>query len=155
VTTNKLRFAALSFSIACTSPQAGTDARAPTDASAPPTVAITDAAPVDAQDEPDAAPDIDAMSDRAMNMVEHVAALIDANKRDCRVLGEKLSEYYRENAAFVVQAKELYATMPEADRKKIQKRFRKRFDAAWRTLQPTIKKCKDDSNVKDVLDKVF
>lgn len=127
------------------------------DATAVPEASVEAATPVDAGPDGDDfdASDMEAMSTRAMGMIEHTAGLIDANKKSCVDLGQKLAAYYDENAAFIVAAKVAYGAMPHANRRKLQQRFRKRFDAAWTKLQPTIKKCKDEPNVKDVLDKVF
>jgi hypothetical protein len=147
--------------IGCTTPQTqpSVDASAAPSASVAPSASTPVVVAVDAAAESaaprDAGADVQAMSERAMGMIEHVAKLITANKNDCAALGQRLEDYYEENDAFIVEAKRVYGTMPGADRKVIQKSFRQRFDTAWTTLQPTVKKCKDDPKVKDVLDKVF
>jgi hypothetical protein len=103
----------------------------------------------------DGAVDVDAMSEIGMKKIEEIAALIYANREHCDAVGERAAEYYRENVAFIDDAKDVYGKMPANDRRVIQKRHRARFDAAWKKLQPVVKKCKEDDNVKMVLDKIF
>lgn len=92
---------------------------------------------------------------RAMTMLEDVAALVQASKGDCALMGEKLGDYYSRNAAFAEEAKSAYETMPQKERRPIQVRYRARFRAVWKRLRPGLQKCQKQPQVSHVLDELL
>jgi hypothetical protein len=107
---------------------------------------------VDASDE-DA--DVEHMSEKGMRVLDEIATLVEANKRDCDALGARLEAYYEEEGQFVLAAKAAFAKLAPPEKKALQTRYRTRFNATWKRIQPGMKACKDNASVKTVLDKVL
>lgn len=134
------------------------------DAGAPRDVAVViEAAPVasaivDASSEPedastDASVDVDALAAQGIGMIEEVSSLIHADEKDCEKMGNDLDAYYTKNGGLIDSMKDTYMKMSKAERKPLQTRYRPRFDAAWKKLQPGLKKCKEQPQLKKILSK--
>ena len=122
---------------------------------------VADASPHDASEEPrppfeepDGAVDVPAMSERGMQMIEEIAARIHENRGDCAKVADAIDQYYKDNEALVQRMKSIYEGMERDKRAVLQKRYRPRFDVAWKRLQPVLKKCKDNDRVKHALDEL-
>jgi ABC-type transporter Mla subunit MlaD len=121
-------------------------------------VAPTDATALGAAEAPDAADAPDAHADafdNAIQMLEEAAALIHANEGNCEVMGKRLDEFRQRHNEFLTGFETLFETMPQAERKVVQARYRARFKAAWAKLRPGVGKCKQEPTVNLVLQKLW
>jgi len=133
-------------------PDAGRSRDAAVEA-APVTSAVVDASSEPEDASADAALDIDALSAQGIGMIEEIASLIQTDEKDCDKMGSDLDAYYTKNGGLIDSMKDIYMKMPKAERKPIQTRYRPRFDAAWKKLQPGLKKCKEQPQLKTLLRK--
>jgi hypothetical protein len=138
------------------------DTRAIVDAGAPAPSSSVDAfvvtaADASAQTEPDAAEDasvdLDAVSEQGMRMIEEASGIIQANIGDCDKMGAALDAYYAKHRAAIDFTTDTYRTLSKEERKPIQTKYRPRFDLAWKALQPGLKKCKQQPQIKEIFKK--
>ncbi len=123
------------------------------EASAHPNVDV-DASPTEIVD---AEADV-ALKDRvesAIDLLENAGEIVQANLADCEKMGERLEEYRQKHLDAVTQVDIMYEPKYDAELKKLQPVYRKRFKAAWAKVRPGVTKCKGTPTVKRVILEVW
>lgn len=134
---------------ACKSQPMTVDSAAP-----PPAVtATTDAA----SEVVDAAEELtpDEVLERSMKMLEEVATIVQANAADCDAMATRLEEYYRAHADAIRMGHQTFDRLSDDARARVQAKYRERYHAAWRRLQPGAKKCQSSERIRNVTDRLF
>lgn len=93
-------------------------------------------------------------AEKAMQLIERAATVIDMNKSDCDVMGDKLNKILDENAAFVADAKARVDKMSEAEKNALQARYRQRLMAVKNKMQDGMAKCAQNAKVASALRRV-
>lgn len=137
-----------------TSHAGGLDARVDAPIEAATTDAIPEAGglPADASDE-DAG--IEEGADKAMDLLGQLATLVEANKANCNLLAQRLDAFYDVNGPFIEHARRTYYALKEPEQLELRKKHQAQFMKNWRRFQPTMKVCKDNPNLKAVLNRAL
>jgi len=94
------------------------------------------------------------MVEKAVQILERVASIVQMNQDDCNVMGDKLTKVVDENAAFLASAKSRADAMPPAERSAIESRYRTRVLAAIAKMRPGMQKCGSNPKVQSALARV-
>lgn len=94
------------------------------------------------------------MVEKAVQILERIASVVDANQNDCNIMGDKLGKIVDENAAFLAQAKARADALPPGERNAIESRFRGRIMAAIGKMRPGMMKCGSNPKVQSALARV-
>jgi predicted small metal-binding protein len=94
------------------------------------------------------------MMEKAVQILERVASIVQMNQDDCNTMGDKLSKVVDENAAFLAQAKSRADAMPSAERTALENRYRGRILAAIGKMKPGMDKCGANPKVQGALSRI-
>jgi hypothetical protein len=120
---------------------------------------LVDASPADASDASDASldadVDLDAMSEESLRLLGELGRLVESNQRDCNVLAARLDAFYDEHATFIKTARRTYKNAGHPRQAELRRLYEPRFTATWKRFQPGMKRCKDNTAIKAVIDKAL
>jgi hypothetical protein len=94
------------------------------------------------------------MIEKAVQIFERVATVVQMNQSDCGVMGDKLGKVVDENAAFLASAKSRADAMPARERSAIEARYRPRILAAVEKMRPGMAKCGSNPKVTAALGRI-
>jgi hypothetical protein len=94
------------------------------------------------------------MMEKAVQILERVATVVQMNQSDCDMMGDKLTKVVDENAAFLASAKSRADAMPSGERTALESRYRPRILAAIEKMRPGMAKCGTNPKVKGALSRV-
>jgi hypothetical protein len=99
----------------------------------------------------------DATSDqaeKAVVLMEQVANVIDANKANCDVMGDKLAAWGDANAAQLKQMKESGKTLTAEQKKAFSAKYDARMKAVGEKMMPGLQKCSANTKVTSTMKKL-
>jgi len=94
------------------------------------------------------------MIEKAVQILERVATVVQTNESDCDKMGGKLAKIVDENAAFLASAKSRAESMPAGERSAIESRYRPRILAAVEKMRPGMAKCGSNPKVSGALARI-
>jgi hypothetical protein len=109
----------------------------------------------DASDEDSGIEAIETGADKAMELLGQLATLVEANKTDCNLLAKRLDAFYDVNGSFIEYARRTYYALKGPQQLELRKKHQAQFMKNWKRFQPTMKVCKDNPNLKAVLDRAL
>jgi len=94
------------------------------------------------------------IAEKMVRILERVATIVDMNKSDCNVMGDKLNAVIDENSAFINDAKARSEAMTPAERDAIQARFSARVQAATAKMMPGMRACGTNPKVTSAIKRI-
>ena len=92
-------------------------------------------------------------SERAVVMMEQIAALIDTNKDNCDAMGDKLGTYMDKNGPELDKLKAAGKTLTAAQKKAFMDKYAPRMKAIADKMMPGLQKCSANAKVTAAMKK--
>jgi hypothetical protein len=92
-------------------------------------------------------------AERAVVMMEQVAAIVDSNKDNCDAMGDKLGAYMDKNGEELKKLKASGKTLTDAQKKAFTDKYAVRMKAVSDKIMPGMQKCSGNAKVTAVMKK--
>ena len=92
-------------------------------------------------------------AEQAVVLTEQIATLVDANKDNCDVMGDKLGAFMDKNGEQLQKLKAAGKNLTAAQKKAFEEKYADRMKAAGTKMMPALQKCGSNAKVSAVMKK--
>ena len=92
-------------------------------------------------------------AEQSVVMLEQIATIVDTNKDNCDVMGDKLGAYMDKNGEKMKKLKASGKTVSAEQKKAFQEKYKDRMKAMSEKMMPGMQKCSGNAKVSAVMKK--